>query len=314
MSSTVTALYHATIFSFAGILVYTDGGHGASLSHVAMTLTSLKRAVFNIHEHFNPLPARFLVDTITPEELLRDNWTHSCSLIVMPGGRDLPYVARLRGAGNQRIKDFVHNGGSYLGLCAGGYYGSAAVEFAKGDPILEVTGPRELGFFPGIARGPVFPGFQYRSNSGGKACLVRLTPHALSLVRAMFPDETKSTGTWEPDRSVVARFYLNGGCSFVSPDTVTAAGKSTVDVLGEYQDLDGCDSLAAVVKCRVGRGMAVLSGVHFETSCSMLSTEYKNDAHVSKLLPELVPSEPYRELLFGSIVKYLLESTLFNLK
>lgn len=280
-----------------------------------MTLASLKRAVFNIHEHPNPPPARFLVDTITPEELLRDNWTHSCSLIVMPGGRDLPYVARLRGVGNQRIKDFVQNGGSYLGLCAGGYYGAAAVEFAKGDPVLEVTGPRELGFFPGVARGPVSPGFQYRSNAGGKACLVRLTPHALSLVRAMFPDETKSMGAWEPDHSVVARFYLNGGCSFVSPDTRTAAGKPTVDVLGEYLDLDdGYDSFAAVVKCRAGRGVAVLSGVHFETSPSMLSTEFHNDAHISKLLPELVPSEPYRELLFSSIVKYLLESALFNLK
>lgn len=271
--------------------------------------------MFNIHEHSNSPSVRFLVDTVTPEELLQDNWTHSCSLVVMPGGRDLPYVAKLRGAGNQRIKDFVHNGGSYLGLCAGGYYGAAAVEFAKGDPVLEVMGPRELGFFPGVARGPVFPGFQYKNNSGGRACSVRLTPHAVSLVRGMFPDETKTfVGALEPDLSLIARFYLNGGCSFVTPDTRTSAGKVRVDVLGEYQDMDGYEGFAAVVQCHAGKGTAVLSGVHFEASPSMLTAEFKNDVHIGKLLPELVPHEPYRDLLFSSIVKHLVERAVSNSK
>ena len=283
-----------------------------------MTLASLRKAVLSINEHSHPLPVPFLVDSITPEELLQDNWAHSCSLVVMPGGRDLPYVAKLRGPGNQRIKDFVHSGGSYLGLCAGGYYGASAVEFAKGDSVLEVAGPRELGFFPGVARGPVFPGFQYNSNSGGKACPVRLTQHSISLVRGTFPDETrKSKGAWEPDCNIVARFYLNGGCAFVNPDNTrtAAAGKDRVDILGEYQGLDSCyEGHAALVRCRVGKGTAILSGVHFEASAGLLSSELGNDAHISRLLPELAPSEPYRELLFTSIVKYLVERALLNLK
>lgn len=298
------------------ILVYTDGGNGASLSYVAMTLASLKKVVSNIQEHSKPQRAHFMVDTITPEELLRDNWTRSCSLVVMPGGRDLPYVAKLRGLGNQKIKDFVHNGGSYLGLCAGGYYGAATVEFAKGDPVLEVIGSRELNFYPGVARGPVFPGFQYKSNVGGKACSVRLTPQAISLVRATFPDESgKPAVAWEPDSNVVARFYINGGCSFVIPDTRAPAGAHpVVDVLAEYQGADGHEGFAAVVKCRVGRGVAVLSGVHFEASSGMLSAEFQNDAHIAELLPELTASEQHRELLFGSIVKHLLKSALSNFK
>jgi glutamine amidotransferase-like uncharacterized protein len=48
-------------------------------------------------------------------------------------------------------------GGSYLGLCAGAYYGSSRVVFEPGTP-LEVIGDRELAFFPGIARGAAYPG------------------------------------------------------------------------------------------------------------------------------------------------------------
>lgn len=53
--------------------------------------------------------------------------------------------------------EFVTQGGSYLGLCAGAYYACARVEFEPGTP-LEVVGDRELAFFPGIAQGAAFPG------------------------------------------------------------------------------------------------------------------------------------------------------------
>jgi glutamine amidotransferase-like uncharacterized protein len=57
--------------------------------------------------------------------------------------------------------EFVQGGGSYLGLCAGAYYGCARVVFEPGTP-LEVVGDRELAFFPGIARGAAFPGLVQR--------------------------------------------------------------------------------------------------------------------------------------------------------
>jgi glutamine amidotransferase-like uncharacterized protein len=53
--------------------------------------------------------------------------------------------------------DFVEGGGSYLGLCAGAYYGCSRVEFETGG-AMEVVGARELAFFPGVARGAVVPG------------------------------------------------------------------------------------------------------------------------------------------------------------
>lgn len=59
------------------------------------------------------------------------------------------YCRSLNGEGNRRIDQYVRRGGSYLGLCAGGYYGSSKCEFEVGNKVLEVVGARELGMhFP----------------------------------------------------------------------------------------------------------------------------------------------------------------------
>lgn len=54
-----------------------------------------------------------------------------------------------------------------MGLCAGGYFGAKEVQFEMGTP-LQVHGTRDLSFFPGIAKGTVFPGFDYASMRGCK--------------------------------------------------------------------------------------------------------------------------------------------------
>ena len=69
------------------------------------------------------------------------------------------YCSILNGAGNRKIEQFVQQGGTYIGFCAGGYYGSSKCEFEVGDKYLQVIGDRELAFFPGICRGCVFLGF-----------------------------------------------------------------------------------------------------------------------------------------------------------
>ena len=45
-------------------------------------------------------------------------------------------------------QEFVENGGSYLGICAGAYFACDYIEFDKNGP-LEVVGPRDLKFYPG---------------------------------------------------------------------------------------------------------------------------------------------------------------------
>ena len=86
---------------------------------------------------------------------LSPDWEQETDLIIIPGGRDVPYHNHLQGEPNQRIRRFVENGSSYLGICAGGYYGSQEVVFEEGGE-LEVIDKRELAFFPGRAVGPAF--------------------------------------------------------------------------------------------------------------------------------------------------------------
>ena len=165
---------------------------------------------------------------------------------MLPGGADLGYCKALNGEGNRRILDYLRRGGSYLGFCAGGYYGSARCEFEVGDPLLEVIGRRELSLFPGTCRGAAFKGFDYRSEKGARAVKLRT---AKDLFGADVPQRVTS--------------YFNGGGVFADAKSVG----SKVQVLAEYEDepeVDGDAGRAAVVLCKVGQGTALLTGPHPE--------------------------------------------------
>jgi len=195
------------------------------------------------------LSPNYAVIPITESALLKEPWAPTCALLVFPGGADLGYCRLLNGAGNRSISQFVRRGGAYLGLCAGGYYGSQRCEFEVGNPELEVVGSRELGFFPGTCRGGAFKGFAYHSEMGAKATQILVKKGAFPET-ALLPDTFRS--------------YYNGGGVFVDADT---KGSPSVQVLAEYQDdlaVDPGSSKAAVVYCKVGDGSAILTGPHPE--------------------------------------------------
>ncbi len=178
------------------------------------------------------------IDFVDRSDLVRRALQNYAGLLIFPGGRDLPYHEALTGAPNQKIREFVERGGNYLGICAGGYYGSSFVEFEKEGP-LAVLGSRELSFFPGAARGPAYGlgKFNYGSESG--AMIVEL-----QLISPYFSMSSVSA-------------YYNGGCQFVEAEKY-----KDVEVLARYKHLMG--SPAALIRCRVGRGLAILSGIHPE--------------------------------------------------
>ena len=158
------------------------------------------------------------------------------------------YCRSLNGEGNRRIEQYVRRGGAYLGFCAGGYYGTTRCEFEIGNRVLEVVGPRELSFFPGICRGCAFNGFVYHSEAGAKA--VELKVDNESFKSGVVPQKFRS--------------YYNGGGVFV--DAAKYADKG-VEILASYVnslDVDGGDSAVAVVYCKVGEGGALLTGPHPE--------------------------------------------------
>ena len=188
------------------VLVYDD--QGASLQSVAALKT-----------YFN---AR----SVTGQCLQDTTWISNTDLLVMPGGRSLPFYQTLGDLGNRNIIDFVNAGGTYLGLCAGAYYAARKTLFACGLPHeIELDGA--LNFFEGEAIGPVFlqEKFDYGSETGAR------------IVDVVIDGE-------------IYPAYFNGGCYFSeSPFTIA-----------RYLD----NNLPAMIAFSFGKGRVVLSGVHPE--------------------------------------------------
>ena len=167
---------------------------------------------------------------------------------MIPGGADLPYCRKLNGEGNRRIIRFVEQGGAYLGLCAGGYYGSSRCEFEVGRKGMEVVGDRELAFFPGVCRGLAYPGFVYHSEEGARAVKLKVEKKHL-------PEGAKV----EDFRS-----YYNGGGVFVDAPRYKDKGVEVLASFTEKLHVDPGEGTAAVVYCKVGEGGVILTGPHPE--------------------------------------------------
>jgi biotin--protein ligase len=214
------------------IYVYNDAGVGARASEVVPQL-------------FRSFPG-YAVSTIDAVGVCAGSWVERAAVIVMPGGADRPYQAALSGAGNRAIREYVLGGGSYLGLCAGGYYGAASIEFDRGLPTAIVE-ERELKFFMGAAVGPAYGAGSYDPYSERGARLSQLM------------DQTGQVGP----------VYFNGGCYF--PGAALIPG---VEILARYTDIDDLmeEKPAAVIRCAVGKGVAVLSGVHPEYTGTVLQS------------------------------------------
>lgn len=255
------------------VLVYSGRG---------TTTESVKHTIELLRLHLSPY---YAVVSVSEQALLNDPWMFKTLMLVIPGGADLPYCDVLNGAGNERIAQFVKKGGKFLGICAGGYYGSKRCEFEEGDPIMEVSGPRELAFFPGTSKGCVFKGFVYESHDGCRAATI--TVNTLVLAKYGAPEE--------------ATTYYNGGGMFME-----ASKYRNVEILARYQghtDVSDPD-MAAVVYCKVGKGDVVLAGIHPEFTPSLAKAD-DADLHFKQVIEELTEKDGSRRQFLGACLARL---------
>ena len=112
---------------------------------------------------------RYLIKDVLAKDIKKDNYLRNTQMLIFPGGRDKPYQKKLSPLGNLKIKEFVKAGGSYLGICAGSYYAGNKVEFSLDNHHHKISEYRELGFFSGVVKGPMYPGFSYSRSTGVKA-------------------------------------------------------------------------------------------------------------------------------------------------
>lgn len=187
---------------------------------------------------FQSWDAQFL----TERSFFESDWDSVASLFVLPGGRDVPYHATFKGKGNEKIRAFVEKGGIFLGMCAGAYYAATFVEFDKGYPS-EICEARELGFFQGKTVGPLF----------------NTSPYIYDC-----EELTRNAKILTSEGKVISTYY-NGGCTFIP------SKDSDYQVLASYDNLPG--KPPAVISCKVGKGKAILSGVHLEIHSSYFKPE-----------------------------------------
>ncbi|KAL1406391.1 biotin holocarboxylase synthetase [Vanrija albida] len=209
------------------VFVYSGPGVSPlSLSHTLLTLS------------LQLLP-HYTVQPITAAVLATEPWEPTCALLVIPGGRDLPFVEELsvKTKVTRRIAEFVQEGGRYLGICAGAYFGAAEVKFDVGGN-KEVVGKRDLAFFPGAAVGPTYPGFDYGSEAGARAVGIVV----------------------DGGKRVLDNLYYNGGGHFILP----AQLPSEVEVIARYAEPPSPEAKVAAVQISKGKGKALLCAVHFE--------------------------------------------------
>ncbi|ETF37674.1 BPL-N domain-containing protein [Chlamydia pecorum] len=207
------------------ILVYSDTG--VSPYYLRHTLRFLKEglASLGIEQEILRVDSQFI--------LYDPVWEETTSLLIFPGGADRPYHKKLHGLGTARISEYVRHGGRYLGICAGAYFGAKELYFEEPDGNV-LSGVRDLGFFPGMAKGPAYGNlFSYTCPIG---------------VRASKQIFSEFGDGWA---------LFNGGCFFMAPET-----HPEIYIEARYSDIEG--QPASIISRRFGKGLAVLSGPHIE--------------------------------------------------
>ena len=201
------------------IYIYKD--RGVSLTGLQQLIQSISRLT---HQP---------IVTLSASEVCSGSWQKNAHCIILPGGEDLPYGEQLNGKGNAIIRDYVENGGLFLGLCAGAYYASRRILFNQNHPE-EICAKRELGFFPGTVVGPHWAPYVKDHHCGARAVKIHSADYF-------------NIPPWYT--------YINGGGKLV----VDPGCEPDVHLLAWDDEGNG-----VIAGMNVGRGIAYVSSAHWE--------------------------------------------------
>lgn len=250
------------------ILIYSDYG--------SSDLSSLQRS---LNEYFAHLGVS--IRTTTAEEIIKKNSLNEEVLaFFMPGGRATPYLQKLQTQGNQKIAEYVENGGIYFGICAGAYYASRQVMFETDIKDLEIKQQCGLNLIEADAIGTLYKELE-------------ISPYSNDLHSI-----TATELCWLSDKGHHITNY-HGGPYF------KLYSETKVKVLAEYILKSG--NLPAIVMQSHGKGAAIASGVHIEDSGAVLRhiMQYNmqtEDKRIRRVIKQLEEAEESRQALFGKLM------------
>lgn len=237
----------------------------------------MKALIYEDYVHNHAILSRRLADyfgahnvAFADADAIKSGVLNGARLLVMPGGADLAYCEKLNGAGNAAIRAFVENGGAYLGLCAGAYYACRAIEWAVGTN-QEITGPRELAFYPGMAVGPVYD----------------------------FIEDGDISKCWEG----AVRLDTGVTVHYEAGPVFEETADPSVTVLARFAALPG--QPPAIVSCKIGQGRAVLSSPHVENTGALLAARaYRHETRALAVAEVLLPFAAEHENLWTSLLSH----------
>ena len=181
---------------------------------------------------FKDVQCPWEITEVTQEDFFPEKLVPKETLLIVPGAKASELDGQIGGKVPE-IRQFVEDGGNYFGTCGGAYWASKKVSYQLSETeTLEKI--RALAFYNGIARGPL------RVSGFGND-----RPHAVAKVK------------WKTLPSPFPALLMGGG-SFIDAEQTEGC-----EVLAEYLDVPS-ELKNAVVKSYTGKGVSILSGIHFE--------------------------------------------------
>lgn len=131
-------------------------------------------------------------------------------LLIFPGGQDLYYHRACSSALLAKIRRFVEEGGTYVGICAGAYFATSAICFYAREDLF-VTGRRALQLWKGASYGALYGVEEYSEESEAGACLVEIETTSPYKQQEQEPplEGPRENSREGPERRFV---YYYGGC------------------------------------------------------------------------------------------------------
>ena len=222
------------------------------------------------------------ISEVGQQEVCPEKWIPSETLFILPGGKAGEYDEHL-GEQIAKLKRFVKEGGFFFSVCGGSYFASKQTIYQLSTvECLEKT--RALGFFKGVAKGPLIP------SHTDDICF----HHGALQVR------------WK-ETARKAPVLISGGGAFIPTEK-----SRNYEVLVSYDDpLVPQELSAAVVKCKVGKGRAILSNLHLGYHASDINVavyEKFFPAHNWKeIVTNLEGTEEFRIQCFADLLLFLSE-------
>lgn len=205
---------------------------------------------------------------------------------VLPGitGEHSPFLALLGREGNYRIRNYVEQGGVFIGFCAGAYYACENISYHTPWGLSKSQKPG-LDFFHATAHGPQF--------QLGRQSIADDRWSDVTVTRIAYRDKNS--------RQRAAHICYGNG------PALTRIRDNDITPIAHYAELSG--KPVAVASRRIGDGLALFVGVHpeirpLDIKAGDSATSLEN---VRRLGSMLTPHEGQRKAFWDHLMQIVLD-------